>query len=389
MKILQVTPTFIRSRFGGITRVSYNLAKFLVKGGHDVTVYTTDINDRYSRIPDANRVNNIDGINVHYFKNLSNLLASKRLFLPKGLFTVTKREIKNFDVVHIHGYRDSPAVIIHYYAKRFGIPYVLQAHGSTTTFFHRGIPKRIFDKLWGYEILRDAAKLIALTRVEVKQYGSLGVSEDRIEIISNGVDLSEFDNLPQRGEFRKKYGLGGDQKIILYLGRINKIKGLDLLAGAFADLSTPVNDIKLVIVGPDDGYLSSLKKVVAALKISDKVIFIGPLFGQEKLEAYVDADVYVLPSYYEIFSLTVLEALACGTPVIVTDRCGIADVISGQTGLVVPYDKDQLRDALLHILADNKMRLEFGEKGKSLVREKFNWEKIAGQIESLYLDCLK
>ncbi|GAJ22860.1 unnamed protein product, partial [marine sediment metagenome] len=170
-------------------------------------------------------------------------------------------------------------------------------------------------------------------------------------------------------------GLGDDQRIILFLGRIHKIKGLDLLAKAFADLPKPLDNIKLVIVGPDDGYLSSLKKLVTDLGINDKVLFTGPLYGQEKLKAYVDADVYVLPSFYEIFGITVLEALACGTPVIVTNRCGIADAINGQAGLVVPYDKEQLQHALLHLLGDDKMRSQFSEKGKSLVREKFNWEK--------------
>jgi len=82
-----------------------------------------------------------------------------------------------------------------------------------------------------------------------------------------------------------------------------------------------------------------------------------------------------------------LEALACATPVILTDRCYIADAINGQAGLVIPYDKNQLRNALLHMLSDDKMRLQFGEKGKLLVREKFNWKKIAVQLENVYESC--
>jgi len=233
-------------------------------------------------------------------------------------------------------------------------------------------------------VLKDASRVIAVTRTEAEQYKSMGVSEDKIEIIPLGIDLSVFDSLPERGEFRRKYGLGNDQRIILYLGRIHKIKGLDLLAKAFADLSQASNNIKLVIVGPDNGYLPSLKKLITDLEISDKVLLTGPLYGQEKLKAYVDADVYVLPSYYEIFSVTVLEACACGTPVIVTDRCGLADVISGQAGLVVPYDKEQLSNTILHMLSDDKMRRDFSEKGKLLVRQKFNCDKMAEQVERVY-----
>jgi len=224
--------------------------------------------------------------------------------------------------------------------------------------------------------------------MEAEQYKGMGVSEDKIEIIPYGIDLSVFDNLPERGEFRRKYDLGSAQRIILYLGRIHQIKGLDLLAQAFTDLSKALSNIKLVIVGPDDGYLPALKKLITDLGINDKVLFTGPLYRQGKLEAYVDADVYVLPSIYEIFSITLLEAFACGTPVIATDRCGIADVINGQAGLVVPYDKEQLQQALLHMLDDHKMRLQFSERGKLLVREKFDWEKIAEQVERVYEDIL-
>jgi len=248
--------------------------------------------------------------------------------------------------------------------------------------------KQVYDSFWGYKLLRDASKVIAITKTEVKQYKSMGISEDKIGIVPNGIDLSEFENLPGKGEFRRQYGINGNQKIILYLGRIHRIKSPDLLAEAFTCLSKDFSDAKLAIVGPDDGYLPFLKELVADLEIADKVLFAGPLYGQEKLKAYVDADVYVLPSFYEIFGITVLEALACGTPVIVTDRCGIADAIDGQAGLVVPYNKEQLQHALLRMLGDDRMRLEFSEKGKLLVRQKFNWEKIAGQVEIVYLGCL-
>jgi len=384
MKILLISSTFPPRRFGGITEVSYNLAKTLVELGHDVTVYTTDINDRCSRIPDIKGVKNIDGINVHYFKNLSNWLASNRFYLPVGFVGMAKKELKNFDIIHLHDFRSFQAITVHHYAKKYGIPYVLQAHGSLTTFFQKGWLKRIFDAVWGYRILRDASRAIAVTKVEAEQYKSMGVSEDKIEIVPNGIDLAEFENLPPRGEFRKKWGINDSQKVILYLARIHKIKGPDLLAKAFAKLSNDFSHVKLVIAGPDDGYLPSLKKLIADLEMGDKVLFTGHLYGEDKVEAYVGADVFVLPSVYEIFGITVLEACACGTPVIVTDRCGLADVIDGQAGLVVRYDKDQLRDGLLSMLNDDKMRLQFGEKGKLLVREKFNWEKIADQVEDLY-----
>ena len=381
-------PTFIPSRFGGVSQF-YNLSKNLVKRGHKVIVYTTDIKDRYSRLSNIKGGRDIDGIKVYYFKNVSNSLATKhRLSVPKGMSAAIKRELSNFDIIHLHNVRTFQNVIIHHYAKKYNIPYVLQARGSLLTFFHKGWQKRIFDAIWGHRILEDASKLIASTPIEAAQYRSMGINEGKIEIIPNGIELSEFNNLPARGEFRRKHSLGDNQRIILFLGRIHKIKGLNLLVTVFAELSRLLNNVKLVMVGPDDGYLPSLKKLIADLEITNEVFFTGHLYGEDKVEAYVDADVFVLPSIYEIFGNVVLEACACGTPVVVTDRCGIADAVDGQAGLVVPYDKKALGKAILEILSDDKKRHEFGECGKSLIRQQFNWLAIAQRIEHVYESCI-
>ena len=374
---MQVT-NFFSPAHGGSAEVPYHLSKELAKRGYEVTLYTSDFKLSQEYI--------IPKVKIHAFKTWLSLAGFQ---VAPGIINRAKEEIRYHNIIHMHNYRTFQNIVAHHYAKKCGVPYVLQAHGSLTTFFQKGWLKRLFDVIWGYRILKDTSKFVAVTEIEAEQYKNMGVSGDKIEIVANGIDLSEFDNLPERGQFRRKYGLGSDQKIILYLGRIHKIKGLDLLARAFADLPPPLNNAKLVIVGPDDGYLPFLKKLIADLQISDRALFTGQLYGREKLEAYVDADVYVLPSSYEIFGITVLEACACGTPVIVTDRCGIADVIDGQAGLVVAYDKEQLQNGLLQMLGDDKMRLRFGEKGKLLVREKFNCEKIAEQMERVYKKILQ
>lgn len=378
MKILQVTP-FFSPVHGGSAEVPYQLSKELAKRGHAVAVYTSDykLSSEYiSPIPE---------IEVRSFKTW---MDWAKFFITPGMVVQVKKAIKNFNVVHMHNYYTFQNVIVHHYVKNHDIPYVLQAHGSVATYFERGSLKKIFDAIWGYAILRDASKLIAATPTEAERYKNMGIIEDKIEIVPYGIDLAEFENLPQRGQFRKKYGLDDAQKVVLYLARIHKIKGPDLLAKAFAELSKDLGDAKLVITGPDDGYLAALKELIRELKIEEEVMFTGPLYGREKLQAYVDADVYVLPSVYETFPVSVLEACACGTPVIVTDRCGIANIVDGQLGFAVPYDKDQLTNAILHMLTDDKLRREFGEKGKLLVRQKFNWEKIAELMENVYLSFL-
>jgi len=388
MKILQVIPYFVPAwSYGGPVPAVYNLSKELVKKGHEVTVYTTDALEAKNRIREAEEI--IDGIDVRRFKNLSDTIAyNHNIFLSPGIIPEVKKRLKSFDIIHLHEYRTIQNIIVHRYAMKYGIPYVLQAHGSVPRVMAKKRLKQLYDNLWGYKLLRDALRVIALTETEAEQYKSMGVTEDKIEIIPSAIDLSEFENLPERGEFRRKYGLNCDQKVILYLARIHKIKGPGLLVKAFAGLAKELDTAMLVIVGPDDGYLPSLKELIKEQDIEEKVLFTGPLYGKKKLEAYVDADVYVLPSVYETFPLAVLEAFACGTPVIVTDRCGIADMVNCQAGVVVSYDKDQLSNAMLRILSDDEKRREFAEKGKLLVREKFNWQKIAEQAEHIYLGCL-
>jgi len=298
-----------------------------------------------------------------------------------------KKEIKNYNLIHLHNLQSYQNNVVYHYAREYGIPYVLQAHGLAPRIMERSVLKKLYNWVWGYSILKDASKVIALTKTEVKEYKEMGVAENKVEIVPNGIDLSEYDNLPKKGEFREQYGIREEEKNILYLGRIHKIKGIDLLVKAFADLVKELKDVKLVIVGPDDGFLQTLKKQIEDLKINDKILFTGPLYGKDKVKAYVDADVYVLPSVYEIFSVAVLEACACGTPVIVTNRCGIANFVN-KVGYVVEYDKDQLRDAIFEVLGDEGLRRGFGEEGKRLVKEEFGWDRIVLHVEKIYLSLI-
>ena len=378
MKILQVVPFFTPAR-GGSVVAPYNLSKHLAERGHEVTIFTTDFE------LDKDYIQSLDGIRVvpfHCIANIGLMLISPEM--KKQL----NGEIGNFDAIHMHNFRSYQNIVAYHYAKKCNIPYVLQARGSVLPFFQKQRLKKIFDLFFGYKILRDASKVIALTKTEIEQYKKMGVDKDKIEIVPNGIDLSEYDNLPGKGEFRRKYSIGDDEKMVLYLGRLHKIKGIDLLVKAFSDLVKELDNVKLVIAGPDDGFLPMLKKQIEDLKIGDKILFTGPLYKRDKLEAYVDADVYVLPSVYETFPNTVLEACACGTPVIVTDRCGIADFVE-KVGYVVEYDKDQLREAIFKVLNDEGLRRRFGEEGRKWVRKDFGWDKVVRKVEEIYEDCIK
>ena len=383
MKILQICPIFPPSplNFGsGVTNVVYYISKELVRKGHEVSVYTSTYLGPHEKMSSVNNPTIIDGIEVYHFPYT---LGYYTFFITPSIISHMKKNIRKFNIVHLHDNICFQSIICHYYAKRYNIPYILQTHGSLPKIAGERKLKWMLDMAFGYRILRDARKVIALTEAEVEHLKNISVSEDKIESIPNGIDLSEYKNLPEKGAFRRKCGIRDDEKIILYLGRIHKIKGINLLVEAFADLVKELDDVRLVIVGGDSGFLPKLKRQIEDLKISDRILFTGALYERDKLEAYVDADVYVLPSVYEIFGITVLEACACGTPVIVTDRCGITDIVE-KVGYVVEYDKDQLRDAIFKILSDEGLRRRFGEEGKRLVNAEFGWDKVVRKVEEIY-----
>jgi glycosyltransferase involved in cell wall biosynthesis len=378
LKILQVTP-FFAPVHGGSAEAPFQIARELVRRGHEVTVYTSDY--RLGR----EYVNALGGAEIVAFKTFLNLM---KFLVTPAMGKRLGKDISRFDIVHLHNFFTYQNVLACRYARRRGVPYVLQAHGSAATYFQRGSLKKMFHALWGRRILEGASCLLAVTPMEAKQYQTLGVDWDKIKIIQHGIDLSEFDNLPPRGEFRKRYNIGADDRVVLFLGRIDRVKGLDLLVKAFNGIKNNLANSTLVIAGPDDGFLPELKPLVRKFGLENAVVFTGLLQGRDKLEAYVDADVFVLPSSYEIFGITILEALACGTPVVVTDRCGLAEAVEGEGGLVVPYQVEPLRDAVIKLLKDDKLRQECIAKGRSLVRERFAWSSIIKQIENVYASCL-
>jgi len=175
------------------------------------------------------------------------------------------------------------------------------------------------------------------------------------------------------------------------LGRLVSKKSPDLLIEAFARWRGKSGcdvDSVLILAGPEeaDGFVPRLKKMADQLGLADSIRFVGPLYDGGKWQAYCDADVFVLPSQNENFGNTAAESAACGTPVIVTDRCGIASFI-GQAGLVVSHDREQLELALGQMLDDPSVRERYQEGCAEMARA-LSWAGPIGENEKLYEQCL-
>ncbi len=385
MKILHVAHFFYPClSAGGVVNASYQIARMQARD-NSVKVISSDACKERLKFEESRYDVDIDGIKVDYFKNISNRFKlATMLDTPIGAIFRIKNQIRDFDVVHVHEHRQTLSIIACYFARRYGIPYVVQAHGSVLPFFQKEGLKNIFDKVFGFKILHGASKVFALTEVEKEQYLKMGVEEDRIEIVPLGINIEEYSDLPEEGIFREKFNISKDDKLIIFIGRVHEIKGLDLLIDAFKELADSEDDVKLAIVGPDDGYMDALNLRIAECDLSDKVIVTGPLYKREKQEALVDCDLFVMPSKYESFTTSGLEAMACGKPLVLTKNNHIHDWVDGSVGLACDDDKMSLKDAMAEVLFDEELSKKFGMNGRRLIQEKYNWDMINEQILNIY-----
>lgn len=396
MKILHVAHFFYPClSAGGVVNASYQIASKQSED-NDVKVISSDSCKERLKFPNGRYDVDVDGIKVDYFRNLSNGFKLKTMLdTPLAAPFKIRNDIKGYDIIHIHEHRQTLAIFASYFARKNNIPYVVQAHGSVLPFFQKEGLKNIFDKVFGFKILHNASCVFALTEVEKEQYLKRGVDEDKIEIVPLGINLDEYENLPDYGKFRSKFNIGENDKLILFVGRIHEIKGLGLLIDSFNDLINQHNEnhsledissssIKLAIVGPDDGYLVKLEDKIKEYSLEDNVIITGPLYKEEKQEALVDCDLFVMPSKYESFTTSGLEAMACSKPLVLTKNNHIHDWVDGNVGLACDDNKDSLREAIEKVLFDEDLSLIFARNGQKLIKEKYNWDIINDQILEIY-----
>ena len=389
MKVLQVVPTFHPYTASGPSRVAYMISKHLARRGHSVTVYTSNITDQFNSLKSG--IEKYDGIEVHRFPSIGALFTRVIKFIATPiLIPQIKKEIKEFDIIHIHEFTTFQGIICHHYAKKNTAPYILQVHGSLPKIGKWKTLKKIHLILFGRKLLNNSSKVVALSPTEAEHYRRMNVEEEKITIIPNGIDLSEFSTLPPKGLFRKKFNIPRNRKIILYLGRIHKTKGIHLLVKAYHYLIKHMKcaDTILVIAGPDDGYYRKIRTLVHSLKISTNVLFTGFLTESDKLKAFVDADVFVTPIFYG-FPLTFLEACATGKPIVTTDFGDKLEWINNKVGYVVPPASRKLALAIHKLIQDEDLNKKFGENSKKIVKSNFTIEKVVSRLEKTYEEIIR
>jgi glycosyltransferase involved in cell wall biosynthesis len=386
MKIAQIisTPPFAWAT-GGSARVVYDLSRELANRGHNVTIITTDLYTPYQRYPSDLEVSGSEKITILRFPYFSDWLAwKKKIYISVDLINYIRVHIGEYDIVHLQDLISIQAVFAAKYCKKKKIPYVLSTHGSLPWLKRPGLAAFLFRFCFGKQILENATIITVLNEYEKQTCQSFGISEEKIIVLHNFLDGDCYTVLPEKNEFRQKFGIKNNEKILLYVGRIEQTKGLDLLIKVFADITKHQHNLKLVIIGNDDGYLEEISLLINTLKITDKVAIIGYVDEKDKISAYVDADIMIYPRNWEPFGLTILEACACGTPVICSTRCGIADYINNTAGLTFTYNSESLKKAITELLDNSELHEKLSIGGKQLITEHFTPKKIVDTVETIY-----
>ena len=383
MRVLKVTRCFYPAvEYGGPIGKMLAIGRGLIQRGHSVTVYASNLLNPGEKMSNETLTREVDNIQVVYLNSLFNYHWDP--FTP-AVFGLCRKELKKFDIIHIYGYRDLLSTFVSHCARKWGIPYIFEPMGMFIAIVRSHVKKRVYDFLFGRRLVAGAERIIVTSEQEHQELLICGVRKEKLFLRRNGIDLSEFENLPAKGNFRKQYGLDKKAPLVLYLGRIAWKKSIDLLIRAIEDLE----GVELAVVGPDDGdgYLEKLVRVVEARKLKEKVIFTGPLYNQQKFQAFVDADLFVLPSQNENFGNAVAEAAACRIPVIVTNRCGIASYVKDRVGLVVKPDEGEIRGAIHRLLVDKQLREKFIQN-TAQVKKELSWDEPIEELERLYKDIV-
>jgi glycosyltransferase involved in cell wall biosynthesis len=390
VRITYVIPFFAPAwGYGGPPRVAFDMARHLVARGHQVHVLTTDAFDADQRLEPSEET--MDGVFVHRARNLNNRWAWQyKAFLPFGFARLFREYGLKSDVIHFFDFRSfQNAVAIRALHAPRTPPYLLSAFGELprATGVKRPI-KVLYDFVFGFRMLRGAARVLAQTPEEGDEYRRFGCPVEQIRQLPLAVSRDELAAAPPHGSFRAQLGISAGERVILFLGRIHEYKGLELLIRAFAEISPGRSDVRLVIAGRDDGFLGTARALAASLTAPDRVLFPGPIYGAGRFAAYRDTDVFAMtPTHAEQTSLAALEACAVGTPVLVTEQAPIPGLESSEAGLMVPSELHAVSTGLANLL-DRHDRPDMGRRAQALVRDHFSWETVTGILESIYAEVL-
>jgi glycosyltransferase involved in cell wall biosynthesis len=376
LNILHVIPSYYpATRYGGPIRSVHALCAALVKHGHRVHVYTTNVDGQgVSEVP-VGRPVVMDGVQVSYF----GVPALRRLYWSPALAQRLKQTINEFDIVHLHSVFLWPTWAAARAAHAARIPYIVSPRGQLVRELIQRksrLVKSAWISLIERRTLARASALHVTADLEGQDITALKLDLSRLLCVPNGVSWPDQHLAFDPGKFPQITG-----PYALYLGRINWKKGLDRLIRAWQW----VPDLPLIIAGNDDeGYQKELEALARTVGVTSRVSFIGPVSDENKWAIYENAEMFVLPSYSENFGNVVAEAMAMGCPVLITPEVGLASLVRDSgAGLVIDGAPRAVADAVQSVLMDSVKRRNMSERGRAAARS-LSWKSVAGDMQDAY-----
>jgi glycosyltransferase involved in cell wall biosynthesis len=361
---------------GGTAERTFQMSRFLAKEGVQCTILTLDIGLTKGRINDVVPADVV-------------ALACiwKRFYVPKIGWSAIRRVVAQADIIHLMGHWSVLNAFVYLAARRAGKPYVVCPAGALPLFGRSGLVKRLYNFLIGKAIIKNASEWIAVTPAEFPQFEAYGIPASRVTVIPNGVNADDF---PQP-DLKISAVQDGFPKapVILFMGRLNPIKGPDLLLQAFIQIGDRIPEYHLCFAGPDGGMLPELRELVAQNDLGKRVHFLGYIAGRHKSDVYHFARLLVVPSRQEAMSIVALEAGVCGTPVLMTDQCGFSDIRTVDGRLEVPADVNSIAQGMIALLCDPDSLTQIAVAWQEFVCRRYAWSAIAPRYLNLYSEILK
>ena len=403
MKILMLQHR-LPPAIGGTENHVWMLAKELARRGNDITIYTTtslnnkDVTSLELKPPfiktgyissslDLPYNETTDKVSIQRFDVSFRILSFN--IIP-SMFSGLAENIGEFDLIHGHVFNLFTNFIGCYYAKKNKKPFILTAHDLVISDSHplnAKLLKKLYDSTFGKYVIKNSAKLIALTWSQIREYIALGADRKQIEVIPNAIDLKNYGDKNSPSSFLERYRIKKSNKILLFVGRIEKYKHIQDVIEIMPIILKKHPNVKFIIVGEDYGFRKNLEEISKNIGVEEKVTFTGGIPEEDLLLMYQIADIFVFPSKQEGFGIVLLEAMASGTPCVARSIPATKRVIrDGKTGFLVETKGDFI-EKILYLLENDKQRDVMQNNALEYVK-RYSTEAVADMIEKLYTEVV-
>lgn len=371
MKILNVLDVMNPVFGGGGGERSYQMSRYLAFAGENVDILTTNWN------LDTEYTSKLKGINCYPVD-----AWYCRYLFPLGVKKWLMRNITNYDLIHLSKNWSLLSQIAGRVAANYNIPYVFSSMGFVAVHNRSQILKKFYRKYLTIPLIKKADACIAVTKEETIDLIDAGVSPEKVRLIPNGVILEDF-LFKDNDHFRRYYKLD-NRKIILFVGRMDPLKGVHLIIDAFEENRTKLDGWLLLLVGTKTNYRNEMERKVVKLNLQKNVLFLDPLFGRQKSEAYHAAEFLVVPSIKDAMTIVAPEAACCAKPVLLTKTSGFGELAQCGGAIEVEPSINGLSRGLTFLTSSHCDRVGMGKKGYDYVVKNYQWKQVAFKYRELF-----